>query len=59
MDAYIIKGYRTAVGKAPRGLFRNMRADDLGTRVVEKLMADLPGLDPNRIDEVIVGNATP
>ncbi len=59
MDAYIIKGYRTAVGKAPRGLFRNMRPDDLGARVIEKLMAEVPNLDPNQVDDVIVGNATP
>ncbi len=59
MDAYIIKGYRTAVGKAPRGLFKNMRADDLGARVVEKLMSEVPNLDPNRVDDIIVGNATP
>ncbi|MFT5293769.1 MAG: acetyl-CoA acyltransferase, partial [Flavobacteriales bacterium] len=59
MDAYIIKGYRTAVGKAPRGLFKNMRADELGARVVQKLMAEVPNLDPNRVDDVIVGNATP
>ena len=59
MDAYIIKGYRTAVGKAPRGLFRNMRADDLGANVIKKLMSEVPNLDPNRVDDIIVGNATP
>lgn len=59
MDAYIIKGYRTAVGKAPRGLFKHMRADDLGAHVIRHIMSELPQLDPNRIDDVIVGNATP
>ncbi len=59
MDAYIIKGYRTAVGKAPRGVFKHMRADDLGANVIRHIMSELPQLDPNRIDDVIVGNATP
>ncbi|NNE56414.1 MAG: acetyl-CoA C-acyltransferase [Flavobacteriales bacterium] len=59
MNAYIIKGYRTAVGKAPRGLFRTMRADDLGAAVIQKIVGELPQLDVNRIDDVIVGNATP
>lgn len=59
MDAYIIAGYRTAVGKAPRGLFRFYRPDDLGAVVVKRLMSDFPQLDHERIDDVIVGNATP
>jgi acetyl-CoA acyltransferase len=59
MDAYIIGGYRTAVGKAPRGTFKFMRPDDLGARVIEKLVGDFPQLDKTRIDDVIVGNATP
>ncbi len=59
MNAYIIGGYRTAVGKAPRGLFRFMRPDDLGEKVIRHLMNDFPQLDKNRIDDVIVGNATP
>ncbi len=59
MNAYIIGGYRTAVGKAPRGLFRFMRPDDLGATVIRKLVADFPQLDKTRIDDVIVGNATP
>ncbi len=57
--AYIVGGYRTAVGKAPRGKFRFTRPDDLGADVIKHLMADFPQLDPNRIDDVIVGNATP
>ena len=59
MDAYIIGGYRTAVGKAPRGLFRFMRADELGEQVIRKLVGDFPQLDKELIDDVIVGNATP
>ncbi len=58
-EAYIIEGYRTAVGKAPRGLFRNMRPDDLAAKVINHLISQFPQLDFNRIDDVIVGNATP
>lgn len=57
--AYIVAGYRTAVGKAPRGLFRFTRPDDLAADVIKHLMKDFPNLDPDRIDDVIVGNATP
>ena len=59
MKAYIIKGYRTAVGKAPRGVFRFMRPDDLAAATVNHLVKAIPDLDVNRIDDVIVGNATP
>ena len=59
MDAYIVGGYRSAVAKAPRGGFRFMRADDLGEQVIRRLMSDFPQLDKERIDDVIVGNATP
>ena len=59
MDAYIVGGYRSAVAKAPRGGFRFMRADDLGEQVIRRLVADFPQLDKTRIDDVIVGNATP
>lgn len=59
MEAYIIAGYRTAAGKAPRGGFRFMRADDLAAAVVRQLTAAVPNLDPEQIDDVIVGNATP
>lgn len=58
-EAYIIAGYRTAVGKAPRGVFRFTRADDLAAEVLQHLVASIPGLDKERIDDVIVGNATP
>ncbi|MDA9555578.1 acetyl-CoA C-acyltransferase [Pelobium sp.] len=59
MEAYIIAGYRTAVGKAPRGVFRFTRADDLAAEVVSALVASVPNLDKEQIDDVIVGNATP
>src|SRR6476661_1014451 len=59
MEAYIIAGYRTAVGKAPRGVFRFTRADDLASDVIKHLVAQVPNLDKERIDDVIVGNATP
>jgi len=59
MEAYIIAGYRTAVGKAPRGVFRFTRADDLAADVIKHLMASVPNLDNDQIDDVIVGNATP
>tara|TARA_B110000971_G_C19988930_1_gene490986 strand:+ start:537 stop:1715 length:1179 start_codon:yes stop_codon:yes gene_type:complete len=59
MNAYIVKGFRTAVGKAPRGVFRFTRADDLAAATVKHLIDAIPELDVNRIDDVIVGNATP
>ena len=59
MEAYIIAGYRTAVGKAPRGVFRFTRADDLAAEVIKELLASVPNLDKEQIDDVIVGNATP
>ena len=57
--AYIVGGYRSAVGKAPRGMFKTMRADDLSADVIRHLLKDFPQLDHSRIDDVIVGNATP
>lgn len=57
--AYIVKGYRTAVGKAPKGLFRFKRPDELAAETIEYLMAQLPDFDKSRIDDVMVGNAMP
>lgn len=57
--AYIVGGYRSAVGKAPRGAYRFLRPDDLAVQVIQKLLADFPQLDVNKIDDLIVGNATP
>ncbi len=59
MDAYIVAAKRSAVGKAPRGLFRFMRPDDLAATVIKGMLQDVPNLDKERIDDVIVGNATP
>ena len=58
-DAYIVTGYRTAVGKAPRGTLRFTRPDDLAASVIERMMLDVPNLDKDRIDDVIVGCAMP
>ena len=57
--AYIVKGYRTAVGKAPRGTFRFKRPDELAAETIEYLLKKVPELDVQRIDDVIVGNAMP
>ena len=57
--AYIVQGYRTAVGKAPKGVFRFKRPDELAAETIEHLLKDVPQLDKHRIDDVIVGNAMP
>lgn len=57
--AYIVKGYRTAVGKAPKGVFRFKRPDELAAETIEFLMKEVPQLDKTRIDDVMVGNAMP
>jgi acetyl-CoA acyltransferase len=57
--AYIVKAYRTAVGKAPRGVFRFKRSDELAAETIQHMMTELPMLDKTRIDDVIVGNAMP
>lgn len=58
-EAYIVAGYRTAVGKAKRGGLRFYRPDDLAVDLIKGLMASLPALDASRVDDVIVGNAVP
>jgi acetyl-CoA acyltransferase len=58
-EAYIVAGYRTAVGKSKRGGFRFTRPDDLAVEVIKGIMASLPQLDPKRVDDCIVGNAVP
>ena len=58
-DAYIIKGYRTAVGKAPRGFFRFKRPDELAAETIEFMINQIDGFDKSTIDDVIVGNAMP
>lgn len=57
--AYIVAGFRSAVGKAGKGGFRFYRPDDLAADVIKHLMASIPQLDKLRVDDVIVGNATP
>jgi acetyl-CoA acyltransferase len=57
--AYIVKGYRTAVGKAPKGVFRFKKPDELAAETIEYLLKQVPELDKKRIDDVIVGNAMP
>lgn len=57
--AYIVAGYRSAVGKAGKGGFRFYRPDDLAADVIKHLMNQFPQLDPARVEDVIVGNATP
>ena len=59
MNAYIISGFRSAVGKAPRGKFRFTRPDDLAAKVIQHLMSTVPNLAREQVDDVIVGNATP
>src|SRR5689334_11713777 len=58
-EAYIVAGYRSAVGKAKRGGFRFYRPDDLAVDVIKGLMASIPQLEAKRVDDVIVGNAVP
>ena len=58
-EAYIVAGYRTAVGKAKRGGFRFYRPDDLAVEVIKGVMASVPQLEASRVDDVIVGNAVP
>jgi acetyl-CoA acyltransferase len=58
-DAYIVAAVRTPVGKAPRGMFRNVRPDDMLAHVLKGVIAQVPGLDPARHRDVIVGCAMP
>lgn len=59
MEAYIITGYRSAVGKAKKGGFKNFRSDDLAVEVIQHLMQQVPQLAPTQVDDVIVGCANP
>ena len=58
-EAYIVAGFRTAVGKATRGGFRFTPPVELAKHVIDHLLKAVPQLDPNRIDDLIVGNAVP
>lgn len=59
MNAYIVNGFRTAVGKANKGGFRFTRPDDLASEVIKHLMASVPSVQPEEVDDLIVGNAMP
>lgn len=59
MEAYIVNGYRSAVGKAKKGGFRFYRPDDLAADVIKHLVANTPGLETKMVDDLIVGNAVP
>ncbi len=59
MEAYIIKGYRSATGKAPKGKFRFTRPDDIAVAVIKHLMKEFPQIEKEKIDDLIVGNAFP
>ncbi|MBB3274470.1 MULTISPECIES: acetyl-CoA C-acyltransferase [Pseudoxanthomonas] len=58
-DAYIVAATRTPVGKAPKGVFRNTRPDDMLAHVLKSVIAQAPGIDVNRIDDAIIGCAMP
>jgi acetyl-CoA acyltransferase len=59
MNAYIVGGYRSAVGKAPRGTLRFTRPDDISAVVIRRLLDDFPQIERSSIDDVVVGNAFP
>ncbi len=59
MEAYIVKAYRSAVGKAKKGGFKNYRSDDLAVDVIEHMVKNTPGFDPALVDDLIVGCANP
>ncbi|MBV8624248.1 acetyl-CoA C-acyltransferase [Herbaspirillum seropedicae] len=58
-DAYIVAATRTPIGKAPRGMFKNTRPDDLLVRAIQSAVAQVPGLDPKLIEDAIVGCSFP
>ena len=59
MNAYIVGGYRSAIGKAPKGTLRFTRPDDIAVAVIRRLMEDFPQIEKSEIDDVVVGNAFP
>jgi len=59
MKAYIIAGFRSAIGKAPKGNFRFTRPDDIAAAVIRHLLSGFPQIEKSRIDDVVVGNAFP
>ncbi len=59
MNAYIVGGYRSAIGKAPRGTLRFTRPDDIAATVIRHLLKDFPQIEKSEIDDIVVGNAFP
>jgi acetyl-CoA acyltransferase len=59
MNAYIVGGYRSAIGKAPKGTLRFTRPDDIAVAVIRRLMEDFPQIEKSEIDDIVVGNAFP
>ncbi|MCK9447762.1 MAG: acetyl-CoA C-acyltransferase [Bacteroidales bacterium] len=59
MNAYIVGGYRSAIGKAPRGKLRFTRPDDIAATIIKKLLNDFPQIEHRNIDDIVVGNAFP
>ena len=59
MNAYIVAGYRSAIGKAPRGSLRFTRPDDIAAVVIRHILQKFPKIDQSKIDDVVVGNAFP
>ncbi len=59
MNAYIVGGYRSAIGKAPKGTLRFTRPDDVAADVIRHLMNDFPQIEKSEIDDLVVGNAFP
>jgi len=59
MNAYIVGGYRSAIGKAPRGTLRFTRPDDIAVTVIRHLLNDFPQIEKSEIDDIVVGNAFP
>jgi len=59
MDAYIVAGYRTAVGRGKRSVLKTVRPDDMAADVIKHLVSQVDGFDPTRVDDLIVGNAVP
>ena len=59
MNAYIVAGYRSAIGKAPKGSLRFTRPDDIAATVIKRLLTDFPQIEHRKIDDIIVGNAFP
>ncbi|MGE5622173.1 MAG: beta-ketoacyl synthase N-terminal-like domain-containing protein, partial [Bacillota bacterium] len=58
-EAYVVAATRTPIGKAPRGMFKNVRPDDLLVRAIQSAVAQVPGLDPKLIEDAIIGCSFP